>query len=46
METEPNFEEWLINQDYDKMLYEYKDLLEYILTNKANDSWSKNEPIY
>ena len=38
METKPNFEEWLINQDYDKMLYEYKDLLEYILTNKANDS--------
>ena len=29
METKPAFEEWLINQDYDKMLYEYKDLLEY-----------------
>ena len=35
METKPYFEEWLINQDYDKMLYEYKELLEYILSTKA-----------
>ena len=23
METKPDFEEWLINQDYDNILYEY-----------------------
>ena len=38
METKPNFEELLIHQDYDRMLYEYKDSFEYILTNKTNDS--------
>ena len=36
METKPDFEEWLINQDYDKILYEYNDLLEYILTITSN----------
>ena len=34
METKPYVEEWLIHQDYDKMLYEYNDLLEYILSTK------------
>ena len=38
METKSDFEKWLINQDYDKMLYEYKDLLEYRLTSKSNKS--------
>ena len=36
MEAKPYFEEWLINQGYDNILYEYKDLLEYILSNKTN----------
>ena len=36
METKPDFEAWLINHDYDHILYEYKDLLEYILPNKTN----------
>ena len=36
METKPDSEEWLINQGYDKMLYEYNDLLEYILSTKTN----------
>ena len=36
MGTKPYFEEWLIHQDYDKMLYEYKYLLEYILSTKTN----------
>ena len=41
METKPDFEEWLINQDYDKMLYEYKDLLEYILSTKPSNKCKK-----
>ena len=27
METKPDFEEWLTNQEYDQMLYEYNYLL-------------------
>ena len=38
METKPGFEEWLMNQDYDKMLWEYKELLEYILKNKESNN--------
>ena len=38
METKPDFEEWLIHQDYDNMLYGYKDLLEYILTATSKKS--------
>ena len=42
METKPDFEEWLVNQDYDMMLYEYIDLLEYILSTKTNKHQSKH----
>ena len=44
METKPDFEEWLINQDYNKMLHEYKDLLEYILSQKTNKCKNKPHP--
>ena len=43
METKPYFEEWMINQDYDNMLYEYKYSLEYVLPKrKANTHSSKH----
>ena len=40
METKPDFEEWLTNQDYDKTSFE--DLLEYIWPNKTNKHSSKH----
>ena len=34
MVPRPKFEEWLMEQDYDKLLWEYKKVLEEIIENK------------
>ena len=34
MKPRPNFEEWLVEQDYDKLLWEYKQVLQEILDKK------------
>ena len=34
MNPRPDFEEWLMKQDYNKLLWEYKKVLEQIIENK------------
>ena len=38
MNPRPSFEEWLVEQDYDKLLWEYKQVLKELLDkNKPED---------
>ena len=38
MNPRPTFEEWLVEQDYDKLLWEYKQVLKELLyKNKPED---------
>ena len=37
MENKAEFESWLLEQDYDKLLWEYKELLKEILDRKRNN---------
>ena len=38
----PDFEEWLMEQEYDKLVWEYKKILEGILHRKNNETQSTN----
>ena len=37
METKPSLEEWVINQDYDTLLHQYKELLKEITDKKQQE---------
>ena len=44
LKERPEFEEWLMEQDYDKLLWEYKKILEEILhKNKSNEIATKEK---
>ena len=41
LETKPEFEDWLMEQDYDTLLWEYKELLKDILERRLNGDKTK-----
>ena len=41
MENKPEFESWLLEQDYDKLFWEYKELSKEILDRKRNNDDTK-----
>ena len=44
MTPRPSFEEWLVEQDYDKLLWEYKQVLKEMLDKKKPEDKCKNKP--
>ena len=43
MNPRPNFEEWLVEQDYDKLLWEYKQVLKELLDKKKSEEKNSNQ---
>ena len=41
LDNKPDFEDWLMEQDYDTLLWEYKELLKDILERNRNGDYSK-----
>ena len=41
MEKKPEFEDWLMDQDYEKLVWEYKELLKEIIERKRNNDDTK-----
>jgi len=43
MNPRPIFEEWLVEQDYDKLLWEYKQVLKELLDKKKPEDKISNQ---